>query len=121
MNAPAAGTSVMREMGVAEGLIEQALRQSGKGRLKRIDVGIGLLSGVSAESLKSCMSAALHERNISGVELMARNYPIECVCPCGRHYAAMDIRARCPDCKQICEMLIGGRDCHLEAVEKAPA
>jgi hydrogenase nickel insertion protein HypA len=111
----------MHEMGLAEGLLEEALRHAGDGRIKKINIEVGMLSGVSAESLKFCLNAVLDERRIAGVELMTRTSPIVCVCPCGRHYLAADIRAKCPDCGQICEKVLGGRECRIEAVESAAA
>lgn len=106
-------------MGIASRMLSDVLERANGAKLKRITLSVGVLSGVSRESLRFCMDIALEERNMAGVEVKTLLAPLVYACRCGNEYAPAKPWDACPLCGKLEREAKGARGCEVESFELA--
>ena len=111
----------MHELSIATSLVETAGRKAeanGAGRVLRVNVRIGSLSGVEPESLSFCFPIAARETVCDGAELHLEIVPASGTCTkCGAETEVHDLLAPCPTCGDWPLRVEGGREMQLESLE----
>ena len=112
----------MHELSIVEALIEQAQREvkrSGqKGRVVRLDLRIGRLSGVCPDSLRFAWDLLAPETSLAGAELCIAEPPAVCACgDCGARTELEDVAACCPKCGSPNVTVEGGQEMLLQTIE----
>lgn len=115
----------MHELSIVQALIEQVVQEvqaSGhSGRVQRIELSIGRLSGVNPDSIRFGFEILSPSTSIEGAELAIEEPLARCVCSaCGRETELRelaDLSAECPHCGSGRITVHGGRDLMLKAVE----
>lgn len=109
----------MHELGIASRMLSDVLERANGAKLKRITLSVGVLSGVSRESLRFCMDLALEERSISGVEVKTLLAPLVYACECGHEYLPAKPWDACPFCGKLERKAKGAKVCEVESFELA--
>lgn len=112
----------MHELSIAEAILQQVddvLRQSGEaGRVARVDLAIGILSGVCAESVRFALGLLTQGTALAHTEFCIRQPQAECVCAqCGQRTPIGEVVLACPNCGSPRIAIHGGRDLVLESIE----
>lgn len=112
----------MHELSIVEALIEQVEREvqrSGQsGRIRRLDLTVGRLSGVSCDSLRFAFELLSDDTIVKDAELHITQPKATCRCQACRARVEVDeIAVRCPACGSMQITLEGGRELLLESVE----
>lgn len=107
-------------MSIAISIVELACQQAGNagaGRITRVEVEIGALAGVLADSLHFCYGAASRDTMAAGSELVIIELPGAGECAsCHRRRAISQALELCPDCGGIMRPS-GGQELRLRAIE----
>lgn len=112
----------MHELSIAHSLVEtveQALIAQPDVQVTAVNLQLGVLSGVEADSLLFCFDIATADTRLAGAKLIietvaARAYCAACdrdVSPVAPHWY------RCPECGGACGKLSAGRNLQIESVE----
>lgn len=115
----------MHELAIVDAIIQQVtaeVQASGHaGRVKRIDLSIGRLSGVHPDSVRFGFEALSPGTTLEGAELAIEEPPALCTCSaCGRETELVDMLelvAACPQCGSGRIVVHGGRELLLMSVE----
>jgi hydrogenase nickel incorporation protein HypA/HybF len=114
----------MHELSIVEGLIEQVekeLHRCGqRGQVLRLDLVIGLLSGVSCDSLRFAFDLLAPGTLVEKAEVHIGQSRAICHChACNARVDVDEIAVRCPECRSTDVTLEGGRELLLESIEIA--
>jgi len=114
----------MHELSIAETILEQAereVRRSGEeGRVRRLELSIGSLSGVNCDSLRFAFDLLSPETMFAGAELRIEQPPAVCRCTaCDAETDVNELVAQCPRCGSNDILIEGGRAMLLESIELA--
>lgn len=112
----------MHEVALVESLLEsvhEQLRDAGVvGRVRRLDVVIGPLSGVVPEAFRFAFEVLSPESLGPNCELVIHTTPARCRChSCGVVSEIVEITHVCPACGSQEIRLEGGRELLLQAIE----
>jgi hydrogenase nickel incorporation protein HypA/HybF len=112
----------MHELSIAEALIDQvreSLEQSGeRGRVLRVELSVGRLSGVYAESLRFAFGMLAPDTVVEGAELVIHEPKAVCRCRvCHALVEIDDLVTECPRCAAGDIVIEGGRDMILQSIE----
>jgi hydrogenase nickel incorporation protein HypA/HybF len=112
----------MHELSIVEALIEQVereLRRAGqKGRVKRLEVQIGRLSGVHCDSFRFAFELLAPGTVTDGAELsIAEPGAVSCCRSCGQRREIVELVLDCPACGSPEISIEEGRDLRLESIE----
>ena len=112
----------MHELSIVEALIEQVereVRRSGEnGRVVRLDLSIGRLSGVCPDSLRFAYELLAPETPLAAAELCITEPPAVCSCgDCGARTELEDLAASCPACGSPNVTIEGGQELLLQTIE----
>lgn len=112
----------MHEVSIVEALVGQVegeVRRAGHlGRIVRLCVTIGRLSGVNADSFRFAFEMLSPGTMLEGAGLEIENRPAVCRCEaCGASTPIEDLVAECPRCASPQVMFEGGRELVLESIE----
>jgi hydrogenase nickel incorporation protein HypA/HybF len=118
----------MHELSIVEALIEQVQREvqrSGRaptagwpGRIRRLELAVGRLSGVSCDSLRFAFALLSGETLVAGAELQITEPKATCRCQaCDARVEVDEITVRCPACGSLQVTVEGGRELLLESIE----
>ena len=112
----------MHELAIVEALIEQVERELNRagqhGRVERIDLSIGRLSGVSCDSLRFAFELLAPGTIAEGAEMAVEQPGAVCSCAaCGAKTEIEEIAVRCPRCGSLEVTIEGGRDLLLQGIE----
>lgn len=112
----------MHELSIAEAILQQVdevVRQSGQaGRVTRVELSIGVLSGVCVDSVRFALGLLTEGTELAQTEFRIRQPGAECVCgECGQRTPIDDLVMACPQCGSSEIAIQGGRDLLLESVE----
>ena len=92
----------MHELGIAQSIVESVRRETaahGGGRVIRIGLRIGEMSGVNAEALRFSFQVTVHDTDLAPAELDIEEVPLGFRCTrCGREFRVMDYATACPSC-----------------------
>ena len=112
----------MHELSIVEALIEQAQREVKRsgcgGRVVRLDLRIGRLSGVCPDSLRFAWDLLAPETSLAGAELCIAEPPAVCACgDCGARTELEDLASSCPKCGSPNVTIEGGQEMLLQTIE----
>jgi hydrogenase nickel incorporation protein HypA/HybF len=112
----------MHEVALVEALLESVqehLRDSGiEGRVRRLEVVIGPLSGVVPEAFQFAFEVLSPDRLGPDCELLIRTQPAFCRCQnCGAVEGIVELAYACPRCGSQSIRLEGGRELLLQSIE----
>jgi len=112
----------VHEVSIVQSLIQQVeaeVRQAGcDGRILRLGLVIGRLSGVHADSVRFAFEMLGPGTLLEGAELHITEPSAELVCKdCGARTPIEDLTAECPACGSRAVVIEGGRDLLLESIE----
>lgn len=112
----------MHELSIAEALIEQVEREvhraGRKGRVLKVELSIGRLSGVHHESLKFALDLLAPGTLVEKALVEIRRPKVVCVCgQCGGRSEIDQWPPGCPLCGSDQIMIEGGRELLLESIE----
>ena len=112
----------MHELSIVEALIEQVQREvqrSGQsGRIRRLELAVGRLSGVSCDSLRFAFELLCGDTLVAAAELHIREPKATCRCQaCNACTEVDEITVRCPGCSSPQITVEGGGELLLESIE----
>lgn len=112
----------MHELGIATQALEQALeqaRRAGASQVLRIELRVGVLSGVDPEALRFAFEAILPGTAAAGAEVAIDRVGAVAHCPaCGRDFeAGDDFICECPACGRASANFKQGRELELARLE----
>ncbi len=112
----------MHEVSIVQALVEQVeaeVRNSGcRGRVLGLDLVIGRLSGVHADSIRFAFELLAPGTILAEAQLRITEPPAELVCAaCGARTPIEDLSSQCPQCNSVQVRIEGGRDLLLQSIE----
>ncbi len=111
----------MHELSLAVALVEQAdeiLRREGGGRVAKVCVAIGDLSGVESEALEFAFPYAAEGTPVEGAELLIERVPAEIRCgECGESSALKSPIFRCSSCSSTDVEMVRGQELMITSLE----
>jgi hydrogenase nickel incorporation protein HypA/HybF len=112
----------MHEVSIVEALVEQVeseVRRAGHaGRVVRLSVGIGRLSGVNADSFRFAFEMIAPDTSLAGARLEIDLRPAFCRCSvCDALTPIEDLVPQCPACGSPQIRFEGGRELMLDSIE----
>jgi hydrogenase nickel incorporation protein HypA/HybF len=112
----------MHEVAIADALIEQVQseidRAEASGRVTRVSLVVGRLSGVNPDSLRFALDLLVKGTILESARIEIAEPAAQCQCAaCGCRTEIEDLEARCPSCGSSDITIEGGRDLLLESIE----
>jgi hydrogenase nickel incorporation protein HypA/HybF len=112
----------MHELSIVDALIEQVGREvqrSGqRGKVLGIEVSIGRLSGVNADSVRFAFELLAPGTMVEGSEIVIHKIKAVCRCQtCNTRVEIDDLVFKCPKCASDAVTIEGGRDLLLQSIE----
>ena len=112
----------MHEVAIVDALIQQVeeeVRRSGMpGRVVRLDLSIGRLSGVCADALRFAVELLAPGTIVESAKVEIREPKAVCCCAaCGARTEIDDLQTNCPRCASQEITIEGGREMLLESIE----
>lgn len=112
----------MHEVAIAEaviGQVEEEIRRAGAtGRVLRLELSIGRLSGVSVDALRFALELLGPGTIVESARVDFRQPKATCCCAaCGERVEIDNVPAHCPRCAAREVTIEGGRDMLLETIE----
>jgi len=112
----------MHELAIIEALIEQVSREMKRagrqGRVARLDLSVGRLSGVNPDSLRFAFGLVAPGPPVEGAEMAIDEPKAQCRCnQCGAQTDIDDLVIQCPRCGSGDISIEGGRDLMLQSIE----
>ncbi len=114
--------SEMHEMGVAMQIIEIVAasipENSARSRVERVNLKIGKLSAVVADSLRFCFEVAAKDTALEGAELVIDEIPVVAQCnACGVKWTIESPVFICNQCQSGQIEILSGRELDIESIE----
>ena len=112
----------MHEVSIVEALIEQVERQLARaghdGRVTRLEVEIGRLSGISVDSVRFAFELLAPGTLVEGAEMLVDEPKAVCACrACGRRSEIDELAFDCPTCGSDQITVEGGDQMVLRAID----
>lgn len=112
----------MHELAIVDALIQQVeseVRRAGSGgRVTRLDVVVGRLSGVCADSLRFAFEMLAPGTLVEAARLQIEEPKAVCSCSrCGKTSEIDDLTGSCPHCGSNEVRIVGGQDLLLQSIE----
>jgi hydrogenase nickel incorporation protein HypA/HybF len=112
----------MHEVAIVDALIgqvEEEVRRAGAtGRVLRLELSIGRLSGVSVDSLRFALELLAPGTIVESAEVDIRQPQAVCCCSaCGARTEIESVPIHCPHCSVREVTIEGGREMLLETIE----
>ncbi|MCE5266816.1 MAG: hydrogenase maturation nickel metallochaperone HypA [Planctomycetaceae bacterium] len=112
----------MHELSIVDALIEQVKetldRSDERGRVLRLELRIGRLSGVSSQSLRFAVELLAPGTSVEGAEVVIREPKAVCNChACHAQVEIDELVVECPKCGSDDVSIEGGRDLILQSIE----
>lgn len=112
----------MHELSIVEALVEQTQnevqRAGHAGRILRLNLSIGRLSGVNCDSIRFAFELISPGTSLEGAELQITQPKATCRCEaCGARVEIDELTVRCPRCASNAISIDGGRQLLLESIE----
>ncbi|MBE3100577.1 MAG: hydrogenase maturation nickel metallochaperone HypA [Planctomycetes bacterium] len=93
----------MHELGIAQSIVEsvrQAAEGHGGGRVTRIGLRIGEMSGVNADALRFAFQMTAQDTELGQAELDVEEVSLTCHCPrCDVEFPVVNYDTVCPACQ----------------------
>lgn len=114
----------MHEMGIAQQMLSIALGaipgDLPEPRVERMNLRVGRLSAVVADSLRFCFEIISKETCLEGAELIIETIPVTARCrECGHEWEVPDVVFTCPACEKGEIELLSGRELEVASLELA--
>lgn len=113
--------TTMHEFAITESILNIALdkaREAQAQKITRINLVIGDLAGVVAESVEFCFSAISRGTAAEGAGLSFEKKPAGVRCHhCNTVFTPKDGDWACPECRQVGIEIVSGRECYMESIE----
>jgi hydrogenase nickel incorporation protein HypA/HybF len=112
----------MHELSIAQALIEQVQRELKRcgqsGRIRRLELSVGRLSGVSCDSLRFAFELIRGDTPVAEAELQISQPKATCRCrACDAEAEIDEVTVQCPACGSTQIVVEGGRELLLESIE----
>ncbi len=111
----------MHEYSITESLLSLALEKAGEagaGKITRINLVVGELSGVASECVKFYFDYISKNTLADGAELAFEMKPTTLRCrDCDKVFSPPDHRWTCPGCGKENVEIVVGRECHMSSIE----
>jgi hydrogenase nickel incorporation protein HypA/HybF len=111
----------MHELSLAAAMVEQlreVLAREGGGRIVRIDLRIGAMSGVDADAFLFAFPEAARKTPLEGAELVIEEVPLELVCRrCGHRAMTDEPMMICLSCGSVEVDVARGREFTVKSME----
>lgn len=111
----------MHEMSIAARVIDTAWKYvptDSNTRLRRINLILGKLSGVSKSALCTCFEALVRGTPSEGAKLSIVEVPILVKCSqCGVKSEQEELPFLCASCGSLCNDIISGRELQIDSIE----
>ncbi len=111
----------MHEFSITESIMALALEKAGEakaGRITRINLVVGELSGVVSECVQFYFDAISKNTMAGGAELAFETRPTQLRCrKCQAVFQPKDSQWSCPDCHEVSIEIVSGRECYMESIE----
>ncbi len=112
----------MHEMGIALEVIRIANDsipdELSGARIAKINLKIGKMAAVVADSLRFCFEIASKDTPAEGAELVIEEIPLQLRCrDCGTQWTAREPVFVCPDCKGSSVEMVSGRELDINTIE----
>jgi hydrogenase nickel incorporation protein HypA/HybF len=112
----------MHELSIVEAIVDQVekeVQRSGHaGRVARLDLIIGRLSGVCVDSIRFAFELLAPGTILERTEVRIEEPRAECVCrSCGRRTEIEELVVDCPECGSADISIEGGRDLLLQTID----
>ena len=110
----------MHELSIVLSMIEQIEEESTKhpGKVRSVQVKIGVLSGVDTEALRFAWEIAREGTDLAGAELQIESIPLLVRCPaCGDTHTPEAWSILCPRCITPEQDILAGRELELVSLE----
>ena len=112
----------MHEMGVAMQIIEIATasipQHMAQSRVERVNLKVGKLSAIVADSLRFCFEVAAKDTALEGAELAIDEIPVMAKCnACGVEWTVEAAVFLCNQCQSGQIEILSGRELDIESIE----
>lgn len=112
----------MHELSIVEALIDQTQREveraGADGRVVRLELIIGRLSGVCCDSIRFAFELLAPGTLVEGAQVAITEPPATChCCQCDARTEVEEITVKCPQCGSGEVVIEGGRDMILQSIE----
>lgn len=112
----------MHEMGVAMEILDIATASipddMGDARVTRVNLKVGSLSAIVAESLRFCFDIVTKDTRLAGAELNIEEIPVMAVCKdCNNQWQIKEPVFSCQKCSSGRVEVISGRELDIESIE----
>ncbi len=112
----------MHEVSIVEALIEQVegevARAGASGKVTRLAVSIGRLSGVQSDSIRFAFELLAPGTLVEGASLEIEEPRAVCVCAaCGARTELEELCLECPTCASHEISLVGGQEMLLQTID----
>lgn len=111
----------MHEYSITESILSLAMEKAGAanaGRIKRINLVVGELSGIVPECVQFYFDAISKDTIAGGAELVFEVRPTKVRChKCQAVFTPKDSDWSCPDCREMAIEIVSGRECYMESIE----
>jgi hydrogenase nickel incorporation protein HypA/HybF len=112
----------MHELSIIEALIDQVGREldrvGERGRVLRLELSIGRLSGVNCESVRFAFGLLSPGTTVEDAEIVIQEPKAICYCQdCGAQTEIDDLVIQCPRCASRDVTIKGGRELLLQSIE----
>jgi len=112
----------MHELSIVEALIEQVQRElqraEQRGRVRRLELSIGRLSGVNCESVRFAFGLLAPGTPVENAEVTIHQPKARCLCrACNARADIDDLVVQCPQCGSTEFSIEGGRELLLQNIE----
>ncbi len=112
----------MHELSVVEALIDQVretlVQEGGKGRVSKLELSIGRLSGVNCESVRFAFELLSPGTVAEGAEVEIQQPKAACNCrACHARTEIDELVIQCPRCSSSDISIEGGRELLLQSIE----
>ena len=111
----------MHEYSITESMLTLALdkaNEAGAGKITRINLVVGELSGVVGECVQFYFDAISKDTIASGAELVFETKPTQVHCQkCDNVFSPENGSWACPKCHETGIDIVSGRECYMESIE----
>ncbi len=109
----------MHELAITESVVEAVTGRLPDARITCVNLEIGALSGVVADSVRFCFDLVAEGTNVEGARLEISEPPGRCQCHiCGTQFEANGLIALCP-CGSVEVTIVSGQELRITSVQVA--
>jgi len=111
----------VHELGIAQSIVEavrQEVLRHGGGRVSRVGLKVGELSGVNADALRFSFEVTVQDTELTGAELAIEEVPLRFRCTrCETDFSSVNFESVCPACGSVDTRPSGGDELQIVYLE----